>query len=382
MTARPHIFVSAIVCFLMIALAATAQEGRIITEKVYFPSLEGNLLGDSPEHSVSVYLPPSYDTEPDKHYPVVYLLHRYTGLGQHVWLNGETGDFPSSMDGWVKSERVKEMIIVMPNSVNMFLASFHANSVTTGNWADQIAIDMVNYADTNYRTIPQRDSRGLLGHFMGGYGAMSIGLANPDTFCCMGSMSGLLDLTQYLGSISWAFADAAELDLAKINYLFGQHYKIQIAVAVSAAFCPNPDKPIFYADFPWIYDDSGNIVRNQDVWDTYMEHDVLTNLASNTDALSGMKAIYIDCGKFDSDGLLDAQRVHDELDRLNISHNYREYNGDHFSGIPISTMNALELFSNAMAFEMTDPLENPSERPSPVHPQGKLAVTWANVKSQ
>lgn len=66
-------------CLFMIGLNATAQEGQIIRETVHSPSLEGNLLGDSPNRQVNIYLPPSYDTEPGRYYPVVYLLHGFTG---------------------------------------------------------------------------------------------------------------------------------------------------------------------------------------------------------------------------------------------------------------------------------------------------------------
>ena len=53
--------------------------GKLERVKVHGKSLEGNLMGESASPEVSIYLPPSYATDPNRHYPVVYLLHGYTG---------------------------------------------------------------------------------------------------------------------------------------------------------------------------------------------------------------------------------------------------------------------------------------------------------------
>ena len=381
MTTRTHTFVSVTVCFFMIALASTAQEGWFVTERFHAPSLEGNLFNDLTDRTVTIYLPPSYDTEPERLYPVVYMVHGYVIRGQFSWISGPDGHFSATLNSWMKNGKFKEMIVAMPNSSNKFQGSYYANSATTGNWNDYIAKDVVEYIDSNYRTLPQRESRAVIGHSMGGYGGMALGLEYPDVFGCMGSMAGTLDLTQYFGRNCWNYARASELE--NLVDFYSMPEQTRIAIAVSAAFCPNLDNPPFYADFPWIYDDSRKPVRNQDTWDRYMEHDIPTRLAPNVDSLRRMRAICINCGTSDQYGLLiDARRVHDELNGLSIPHDYLEFAGNHTSGVSIGNLNALEVFSNAMAFEMITPLEDPSEQPTPVHPQGKLATTWASVKSQ
>jgi enterochelin esterase-like enzyme len=385
MTRRMRTYIPVILWFLLTGFVVTAQDGRLVTEKVHSPSLEGNLFNDKTDRAVTIYLPPSYDTETDRRYPVVYLVHGYIDTGQYSWINGPAGRFPSTMNSWVKNGKVKEMIVVMPNSVNKFQGSYYANSAATGNWNDYIARDVVEYVDSNYRTLPQRESRGVIGHSMGGYGGMALGLEYPDVFGCMGSMAGPLDLTQYFGRISLAFARASKLK--NLSDFYSQGFEGKLAIAVSAAFCANPDNPPFYADFPWVYDDSGKVVKNQDAWDRYMEHDILTRLAQNVDSLRRMRAIYIDSGKSDEYSFLtDARRVHDELNRLNIPHDYLEFPGGHTCCISNSTANALEVFSDAMAFEMVTPSETPLEQTTEpkiaVYPQGKLAATWASVKSQ
>ena len=59
--------------------APVAIKGKLERIKVHGKSLEGNLMGESAEPEVSIYLPPSYATERNRRYPVVYLLHGYTG---------------------------------------------------------------------------------------------------------------------------------------------------------------------------------------------------------------------------------------------------------------------------------------------------------------
>src|SRR5687767_5788538 len=65
--------------------AAAAQEpsapglqGKLERIKIFGRSLEGNLLGETASPEVSIYLPPSYSTDRDRRYPVVYMLHGYT----------------------------------------------------------------------------------------------------------------------------------------------------------------------------------------------------------------------------------------------------------------------------------------------------------------
>src|SRR6185295_9806735 len=73
--------------------------------------------------------------------------------------------------------------------------SMYSSSVTTGDWETYVAGDLVAYVDAHYRTIPNRLSRGLAGHSMGGYGAVRIGMKRPDVFsslylmssCCLGA---------------------------------------------------------------------------------------------------------------------------------------------------------------------------------------------------
>src|SRR6185503_1378188 len=166
------------------AKAATVQH-----IKIHGKALEGNLEGDAVDRDALVILPPSYATDTGRRYPVVYALHGYS-IGAEQW-SGEIR-VPQTVEG-AFAKGAREMIVVLPDSKTVHNGSMYSNSVTTGNFEDYIARDVVAYMDSHYRTIADRNSRGLVGHSMGGYGASRIGMKHPEVFgalyimspCCM-----------------------------------------------------------------------------------------------------------------------------------------------------------------------------------------------------
>src|SRR5579872_2796896 len=65
--------------------SGTGKTGTVEKIQVHGKSLEGNLEGDSADRDVFIYLPPSYATDPNRSYPVVYFLHGY-GLHAQQWV--------------------------------------------------------------------------------------------------------------------------------------------------------------------------------------------------------------------------------------------------------------------------------------------------------
>src|SRR6185312_15709968 len=154
--------------------------------KVHGKSLEGNLEGDSADRDVLIYLPPGYKKEPNRRYPVVYFLHGY-GIGaQRYW---DTMKVAEAADKQMSSGGAREIILVHPDAFTIYNGSMYSSSPTTGDWETFIAHDLVAYVDSHYRTIPNRMSRGLSGHSMGGYGTMRIGMKHPEVFSSIYALS-------------------------------------------------------------------------------------------------------------------------------------------------------------------------------------------------
>src|SRR5881628_2977377 len=153
--------------------------------KIHGKSLEGNLEGDAVDRDVIVFLPPSYAKETSRPYPVVYALHGYS-IGAEQW--SHEIHVPQTIEG-AFSQGAKEMIVVLPYSKTVHNGSMYSSSLTTGDFEKFISHDVVAYIDAHYRTIPNRESRGLAGHSMGGYGTSRIGMKHPDVFGSLYIMS-------------------------------------------------------------------------------------------------------------------------------------------------------------------------------------------------
>src|ERR1700678_2701255 len=157
--------------------------------KIHGAALEGNLEGEVVDRDSIVFLPPSYEKDKERRYPVVYALHGYS-IGAEQWTHEI--HVPQTAVG-AFAQGAGEMIVVLPDAKTIYNGSMYSSSATTGDFENFIARDVVAYIDAHYRTIPKRGSRGLVGHSMGGYGASRIGMKHSDVFgslyimspCCM-----------------------------------------------------------------------------------------------------------------------------------------------------------------------------------------------------
>ena len=321
-----------------------AQKGTKERVKVHSKALEGNLIGDPADRDVTVYLPPSYQSNPEKRFPVLYMLHGFTdndsqwfGWESH-WINLQDVIEQSLAEGLSK-----EMIVVMPNAYNRFKGSMYASSATIGDWETFVTQELVNYVDSNYRTLPNKKSRGLAGHSMGGYGTLRLGMKYPEVYsaiyalspCCMdGGASTNPELMKKLESLTPdQLQETSFFEIA--------------ALATSAAFAPNPKNPPLYLDLP-----AKDGSPRQDVINKIIANRTLNYVDQYILNLKKLRAIAIDAGLQDR-GISEATKtLHEVLDSYQIKHFYESYEGDHLNRIAerIQTK-ALPFFSENLAFQ-------------------------------
>lgn len=278
---------------------APAPGGRIVEVKIPAPSLKGNLLGDPTEQSISVYLPPGYDAAPAKRFPTLYLLHGYTGSNK-AWTNPERMILPSMMNELIKSGRVQEMIVVAPNGWNAYKGGFYTNSTVIGNWEDYIYRDVVQHVDSNYRTIARAESRGIAGHSMGGYGALSLAMKHPDVFsavyalspCCLG-MEG--DFSSENPAWLKTLRLTSKDQISGTPKSFEEFYA-NAFVALAAAFSPNTARSPFFVDFPY-QEREGRVEKNEPVFAKWRSKMPLYMVEEKKADMLKLRGIFIDVGE-------------------------------------------------------------------------------------
>ncbi len=73
-----HFVLIFVTTILFVTTSSTfAQTGRIENVVVHSQALEGNLLGDSPDRAVTIYLPSTYDIDTLDRFSVIYLLQLF-----------------------------------------------------------------------------------------------------------------------------------------------------------------------------------------------------------------------------------------------------------------------------------------------------------------
>lgn len=322
------------------AALAQAQDddtGTVEHIQVHGTSLEGNLMEFPPERDVFVYLPPSYDDEPNRRYPVVYSLHGWLP-GAEEWIG--MIELEQGANEAISSGAAREMIVVAPDANIVHEGSMYSNSVTTGNWEGFVTEDLVEHIDSSYRTIATRAGRGLSGHSMGGYGTLRIGMKHPEHYSSIYAMSSCCLMPQGAETAE-AAAGIETLEEAAEAPIF-----TRVALSQAAAWSPNPDNPPFYFDLPYADGEAQPLIEAK-----WAANAPLAMIDQYVGSLRSFDAIAMDIGL--QDGLISGNRaLHEVLLKYEIAHDFETYEGNHtnrvaerFSG------SVLPFFSKHLEFE-------------------------------
>jgi S-formylglutathione hydrolase FrmB len=262
--------IAALLLSCVLSPSVTASTGRAECN-----SLPSKILA----HAVSycVLLPPSYDAEKTRRYPILYLLH---GLGDNEQMLIHSGGMNLIEDLW-EQHQLGEFLIVTPDGA----ASFYINSRDgKRRYEDFFLQEFMPGIEKRYRAQAQRKSRGIAGISMGGYGALHIAFGHPQLFGAVGAHSAAL--LEALPKIS----AQDSLQLGRLRVLGGA-----FGSPFDSAF--------------WTRNDPVTIAR-----------------AAN---LSGMK-IYFDCGSEDDFGFdAGAEALDKLLTSRRIPHEFHLYPGGH-----------------------------------------------------
>ena len=301
---------------------AQGGAGTVEKIKVHGSSLEGNLEGDPAERDVFVYLPPSYASQPSRRYPVMYFLHGYGSTADAYW---KLMTVPDTANKLMNAGTVHEFILVLPDAHTVYDGSMYSNSPTTGNWEGYVTHDLVAYIDSHYRTIAGRESRGLVGHSMGGYGTFRLAMKYPEVYSSIYAMSSCCLMNNPGAGRGGATAPAKQAPAATPDGRGGQGRGgfANALSAQAAAWAPNPMNPPKFFDLP-----AADGVVLPEISAKWIANSPLVMVDQYVPNLKKYSSIRMDVG--DQDPLAGTNKQMDgSLTRLGIVHTFEVYEGTH-----------------------------------------------------
>jgi hypothetical protein len=304
-----------------------AATGKVVDLEIQSKALEGNRVGVDPRRRVKVYLPASYERSSTR-YPVIYFVHNYHWSPARLFGENRLQDF---VERAVGRGQMAEVILVAGDFTTPTGFNFFGNDVVAGRWIDHIANELVPQIDANFRTRATAASRGIAGHFFGGFAALKVPMLHPKLF---GSAYALHPVGTGTGLFpgmwrpDWKLVHEARSweDLQRHNFT-------PIFVAMAQAYLPNPTRPPFFCDF-MVEPENGNLVPNTRNIATLTSRFLLDSvLREHPESLKRLRALKLDWGRYDStqDHVYANVAFSRKLEEFGIAHFAEEYAGNEWN---------------------------------------------------
>ena len=302
-------------------------KGRLAAHVVESEVLKGNPLGDPHQRPIWVYVPPGYDAEPKRRYPVVIVIQGFTGQ-LDMWRNRSPWrlTYPELADGLFASGDAPPCILAFADCWTALGGSQFLDSPATGRYHTYLCEEVVPWIDSHYRTLASAAHRGIQGKSSGGYGAMVTAMLRPDLFGGLATHAGdtlfELSLQPEFGPTVRALQEVYGGSWDR----FWEDHRSRVAgtrvtdhllistYAMAACYSANADGSI---DFPFDLE-TGQL--RQAVWERWLRWDPVRMAPERAAALRSLRAIYIDAGRRDEYHLdLGAIAFKRELEKLGVT---------------------------------------------------------------
>ncbi|MGH2636266.1 MAG: alpha/beta hydrolase [Actinomycetota bacterium] len=313
--------------------------GRLETLEIESEALRGNPLGDPHVRPLWVYTPPGYHDDPGRRFPCVYVIQGLTGQ-LDMWTNREPfrANYPEEIDALLSSGVVPPVVVAFVDCWTSLGGSQFLNSPGTGRYHDFLCDEVVGFVDGRFRTIADRDHRGIQGKSSGGYGALVTPMLRPDVFSALASHAGdALFEACYLPEFRETARTLREEYGGSFDR-FWEDFRSRPAFSkkedgallndwcMAACYSAEPDGTV---TLPFEIE-TGRLV--DDVWERWLAWDPVRMAPRHAEALRSMRAIWLDGGKKD-EYFLDngAVAVSRELQKLGVEHTLELFDAGHMS---------------------------------------------------
>jgi Putative esterase len=300
--------------------------GRFDEHTLESEVLKGNPLGDPHVRPLWVYVPPGYDDSEDR-LPSIYVIQGLTGQ-LDMWRNRTAfrKNFAELTDELFASGDSPPAVVVFVDAWTSLGGSQFVDSPGTGKYLTYMCDELVPFVDSQYRTMPEAAHRGITGKSSGGYGAMVDPMLRPDVWGGLATHAGdalfeMCYLPDFRKSVR-VLRDSYEGSFDKFWEDFRSRpafskdsdYHLLNDWCMAACYSADEDGTV---QLP--YDPATGELRPE-IWERWLAFDPVRMVSKHADALKGLKAIYIDCGKRDQFYLdLGAEAFRRELEKIGVT---------------------------------------------------------------
>lgn len=313
--------------------------GRIVSQAFASELLVDNPWGDPSARPISVYLPPGYDADEDRRYPVLFDLVGYTGSGaSHLNWKPFEDNVPERADRLIAAG-MPPVIIVFIDGFTALGGNQYVDSSAVGLYARYLIEECVPFVDGRFRTLAGRDHRGVFGKSSGGYGAIIHAMKHADTWGAAACHSGDMyfdfvyrcDFPKCLNVLA-KHERSVKVFLDHVHAtqkLSSEEVHALMLIAMAATYDPDPAAAL---GFHMPVDlETGEL--DEERWARWLAHDPILLVDESAAALKSMRGLWIDCGAQDQYHLHYGARIlHRRLEAAGVDHVYEEFDDDH-SGI-------------------------------------------------
>ena len=303
---------------------AVSANSQIVVRELRSENIAHNKTGTDPVRKMLVYLPDGYDESSSHRYPVIYFLPN--PFEDNYRFDFDHRDAQNLFDRAIAAGVIEKFILVAVDMNTPLGSSWYVNSSTTGNWEDFMIQELVPYINANFKTLPDRDSRGIAGIFIGGYGAIRFGMRHPDVF---GSVYAMHPVGTGTGvSVSASLPNWDILVNAKSTEDVKKDFRTQIFTTMFQAHLPNPGKPPLFIDL-LVRQEEGRLIIDAKLMERFRNNFYLeTMIPQYADNLKSLRGFKFDWTRNDAnfDHVYANQAFTHKLNEFGIIHEAEEYN--------------------------------------------------------